>query len=294
MTKVVYHGFWPGFDPDHHSIGIIFESLNKKLEILGPFEKRRLYLWAHKLKLGNLLHRVSGKIGKKADFYVTCENKAPEFGRAKKQIGFWRNYQNRDDVFRFPNWMWTLDWPDMPGLPPYPRYGMRLSIDRLMRPIYESYDRDQLESRIQRAVLFSKHLKEPRQRLFNLTKHSIGCDGFGGAFQSNNRKLPKMPLMEKYCYSLCPENSIGDGYITEKIPEAFHSGCIPITWAKPEDLEVDFNPKAVVNLYGLNNQQSVNILLELKSKGEYFRSLLNEPLLLKRPSLAPLIQFINE
>jgi len=271
-----YMGFYR-FLPDDW----IIHSLLKKSEcsILGPFPSRTLKLWL---------------LFNKADFFITGENRPPEFRRAKKQIGFWRGYKDRGDVFRFPNWMWHLDWPEIENQPPYPRYGMRLSIDRLMRPISETYSADQLKNRLNRAILFSKHLREPRRRLFQLTNDTIGCDGFGGAFGNDNRQLSKMPVMETYRYSLCPENSIGDGYITEKIPEAFHSGCIPISWCRPEDLTEDFNPEAVVNLYGLDDLQIADLLTELKAEGSYYRKIISAPLLLEKPELSDLVNFIQK
>lgn len=249
------------------------------ITVLGPF-KLTLLDWLF------LRYR-------KANFYVTGENRPPQFHLARKHIGFWKSYYKTDNVYRFPYWMWHLDWSELSEVPEYPRYGMPLSIERLMRPIRENYAYDQISARLHRAVLISKHLNEPRKRFYELTLNAIGCDGFGGAFDNDDRTRPKMPRMEKYRFSLCPENSIGDGYITEKIPEAFHSGCIPITWCRPKDLIEDFNPRAVVNLFGLDDKQCNELLLELNGEGELFLSLISEPLLLKKPKLNGLIRFIQ-
>jgi hypothetical protein len=281
-----YRDFWSGFDPKKHLLHSIFSEIGHDVEVIGPFRSAG----AIKRLLKHCILAVG--IQKKADFFITGENCPPRFHAARKQIGFWRSYSGRDDVFRFPYWMWHLDWPELKEVPEYPRYGMPLSINRLMRPICEYYNQEQLLSRLNCAVLFTMHLREPRRRLFNLTLSTLGCDGFGGAFGTDNRCRPKMPTMEGYRYSLCPENSIGDGYITEKIPEAFHSGCIPITWCRPDDLQEDFNPNAVINLYGLDDVQVTDILTEISGGGRLYRKLLSEPLLQKRPSLTPLTNFI--
>lgn len=286
---VRYRDYWPGFDPSEHMFHALLESTEcrRPIEVIGPFKS--------KTNIKRLLERFLRLccIKKKADFFITGENKPPEFDRAKKQIGFWTSYSGRHDVFRFPYWMWHLDWPELRGVPDYPRYGMPLSIDRLMRPIRETYTEKQLTSRSNRAVLFSMHLREPRKSLYELTSNSIGCDGFGGAFGNDNRKQAKMPIMEGYRFSLCPENQIGDGYITEKIPEAFHSGCVPLTWCRPDDLQVDFNPRAVINLHGLDDLQVKEVLTEVSLQGRLYNDLVSEPLLLSRPSLIPLIKFIS-
>lgn len=287
---IVYKNYWPCFDPKEHLFHYLLEPAvdGRQLVVIGPFQSGG--------KIKRFLKHVLliAGVANKADFFITGENKPPQFSRAKKQIGFWRSYPDRDDVFRFPYWMWHLDWPELREVPDYPRYGMPLSIDRLMRPICETYPEDQLISRLNRAALFAMHLIEPRKRFNELTTSAIGCDGFGGAFGNDNRKQPKMPVMEGYRFSLCPENQIGDGYITEKIPEAFHSGCVPITWCRPDDLQEDFNPRAVINLYGHDDARVIEILTEVAMGGGLYTDLVSEPLLLKQPSLTPLIDFISE
>ena len=283
MGRVIYRHFWPAFRPNDFFVNKILSMREGAVSVMGPFENRSMIR-----DLSNILSN------KKYDFFITGENREPEFRRARKQIGFWRSYKNRSDVFRFPNWMWHLNWPEIADQPPYPRYGMRLDIDRLMRPIKDTYSTQQLDSRQNKAILFSKHLKEPRRQLYEVTTSVLGCDGYGGAFNNDNRAQAKMPIMEGYRFSLCPENSIGDGYITEKIPEAFHSGCIPMAWCRPEDLAEDFNPEAVVNLYGLDDQQRKEILEEMRRGGQYVQKLLTTPLLKHKPELKPLIEFINQ
>ena len=288
MTKFV--NFWPGFEQEDHMIRRVFSGARRELTVLGPFQpKTGLSERFNKSSLLNTLIRRDGK----ADFFVTGENRPPRFARAHKQIGFWRGFPNRTDVFRFPYWKWFLDWPEIPDLPPFPRFGTRLCIDQLMRPIEASYSAQQLARRSVNAIMLSHHLVSPRKRLYRLTDDMIGCSGFGGAFGKDDRSAPKMPMLQNFRFSLCPENSIGDGYITEKIPEAFYSGCVPISWCRPEDLAEDFNPRAVLNLYGLNDDECLEVLQHLKTDSGFYKSFIREPLLLKKPSLTPLLNFIH-
>ena len=168
---------------------IEFGGQAKPLEIIGPFKSH-----SRVKRLFERLSLTSG-IKNKAKFFIIGENTPPQFQRAKKQIDHWRSYPERNDVFRFPYRMWHLDWPELTEVPEYPRYGGLLSIDRLLRPISDTYAEGQLSSRLNRAALFSKHLKEPKKRFFELTSNVIWCDGFGGAFGNDNRQKPKMPVM---------------------------------------------------------------------------------------------------
>jgi hypothetical protein len=281
---VRYLGFWPGFKPENFLLHKIFRNHHESLlRVVGPFlsERQRLFLRECVIR------------EPKADYYVTGENCEPEFDIAAKQIGFWRSYSGNNLVLRFPNWMWHLDWPEIINQPPYERYGMRLSIDRLTSPINTFYNREDLCNRHHRAVIFATHLREPRDRLYNLVNQAIGCDGFGKAFETPVLG-PKMPLLEEYTICLCPENSLGDGYITEKIPEAFHAGCIPITWCNPEDLAVDFNCEAVINLFGLSDDEIIKILRRILGDGQFVNSLRSVPLLKRTPSLEPLYDFLGK
>lgn len=47
--------------------------------------------------------------------------------------------------------------------------------------------------------------------------------------------VDKLKTMSNYRFNLCYENAEGlEGYVTEKIFDAFHSGCVPIYWGAPD------------------------------------------------------------
>jgi hypothetical protein len=272
--NIQYYGFWLDFDLNEFYLHKMFVKKNKPLKILGPFY--------NKCSVKDIIF----------DFYLAGENRYPCFALAHKQIGFWTKYQDYNNVFRFPCWMWHLDFSQYSKGISYKRFGTLLSIDRLMNPIEVNYSKEQLKQRKDRVIIFSKHLKEPRSTFYELAVDTIGCDGFGQAFGNHDKSMGKTYLLEQYKYSLCPENAIGDGYITEKIPEAFHAGCIPITWCRPSDLELDFNSEAVINLFGLDSYECKEVLNELNGKGKLYQTAISTPLLKKEPILTNIENFI--
>ncbi len=222
--------------------------------------------------------------------FFTAENVAPRWNLARYQIGFHPDIDHLR-YLRFPNWMLHLDWQELPSQPQHNRFGERMDIGRLMRPIADSHDTSERDNRV---VMFTSHLRQPRGSLFRAADDVLGCSGYGKAFNSDTRRHGgKLELSQKYAYALCPENSIGPGYVTEKIAEAFYAGCIPITWCRPVDLELDFNPHAVVNLYGLDEQGQRAVLTRLRDDADYRASLRSEPLLINRPSLQPIFSFLQ-
>ena len=80
---------------------------------------------------------------------------------------------------------------------------------------------------------------------------SIGQIDCAGHFRNNTDELKtvyrdhKEEYLRQYRFNLCPENSLGEGYITEKVFDSISAGCIPIYWG--EYLEPGIlNPEAIL------------------------------------------------
>ena len=82
------------------------------------------------------------------------------------------------------------------------------------------------------------------------------------------------------------------GYYTEKIPEAFMADCLPLTWTDV-NVEVDFNPNAIINLAPMmaSNFDGLHEILISKYKLNDF---VDQPLILKAPNLDEHKKFIYE
>lgn len=88
----------------------------------------------------------------------------------------------------------------------------------------------------------------------NFVKHLMAykrVDCPGASMQNMNRIIPrkdKTKFMRDYKFAVCFENSRGDGYVTEKIVDAYLAGCVPIYWGDPRVVE-DFNPESFINAH---------------------------------------------
>jgi hypothetical protein len=70
-------------------------------------------------------------------------------------------------------------------------------------------------------------------------------DLYGSAF--GGPAVPsKMELMKDYRFAVVLENDLYPGYVTEKAPEAWMSGTVPLWWGS--DPAGYLNPRALVNL----------------------------------------------
>ena len=280
--SIIYKDFWPGFNPRYFIMDSILNNQSKNIKVIGPYFKKNIPV---------LINKIVSETLYRADLFITAENRSPQWLRARYQIGFWKK-SNGNNCFRFPYWKYYVNYEGFENKQDSSRFGELYSIDQLMRPISESYSRKSIEQRIQKACFFTRHLVPPRDKFYYMTSSILGCDGFGPIFDGKRFVTKTKTIRKNYLFNLCPENSIGDGYITEKIPEAFLSGCIPIAWCRPEDLELDFNPNAVVNLYGLNQDEISEKLSQLKDP-EIRKLYYNEPLVISKPKIDELIDYIG-
>jgi hypothetical protein len=125
---------------------------------------------------------------------------------------------------RFPYWWNYLDWPQFPRPNlEYQRFGRLYSLDNLMSPLA---GRDNFEAREERAVYISSHRSGIRAPVLDVLESQITVDYFGKVGERFDG--PKLPVMERYRFAVATENSWGMGYDSEKIPEAWEAGCLPV------------------------------------------------------------------
>ena len=79
-----------------------------------------------------------------------------------------------------------------------------------------------------------------------------------------------------YKFVLAMENSCIDGYITEKIINAFYSGAIPIYWGS-SNINEFFNEKAFINLNKFHTfEDGVNYVINMNE--DEIKKISNEPI----------------
>jgi hypothetical protein len=283
--KIHFTAFWDGFQPgddEFWSRALDTHCPEGDLRVLGPFWSKR-----HRYYLKGLAQKKG-----LWDFYITGENKEYPRTLARKFIGF--KVPKTEHDARFPYWMWHLPWFDNRDLSDAARYGEPLSIVSLGQSINDRFgviSETAFRETNLRAVLVASYMRDHRKMMYEHCAATLGCDLFGRGIREFEG--PKKDLIKTYYINLCPENSVGEGYITEKVPEAFQAGCIPITYCHPDDLARDFNPNAVVNMYGLSAREMRDQFLRLKTDYAYFNALRSEPLLQDIPTLEGLISVLK-
>jgi hypothetical protein len=273
---------------------------NCQLLIYGPFfEEKKVKNWIPKPLRplfrhddGNKQTKKTLKIDHALSLFITGENVRHDFQNCDRSISFDLGIASPHH-FRMPYWMEMIDWSEE-GVTgnQNPRFGQLLNINRLCSPLGENF-----LSRPQKAAIFASHLREPRRTLLEAVKSQIEVVEFGKSFNTQIKNhsesgLIKFDELQNFAFNLCPENGMHPGYYTEKIPEAFMAGCLPITWVD-ENVKIDFNPIAFINLAPMSANYFSELAEILHSKN-ILASYAEQPLLVERPSIEPLKKFIQE
>ena len=161
-------------------------------------------------------------------------------------IGF--KYTNLEKKqIRFPLWLMYYDY-----------YNCN-SKDNIITYIESSYKENIKKTKTIFATIVARHDREgQRTKIWNSLAQYEKANGkitSAGDFRNNTTKIgsssqDKINHISQSIYNICPENSVYEGYFTEKIFQAFEGGTIPIYWAidKPEKELINENKYCFCNI----------------------------------------------
>ena len=223
-------------------------SLPADLTIISVLDLKREFLkkrWTARFTPPANMERMARALSQSEKFLVVAfENLQhpawADFGRLLidskvKRLTFFPEEVDSNGA-RLPYWWNYLDFPDFPRPEAtYGRYGRLYSLEKLMTPI------PRISNRLSRACWIGSYVAEPRASFLRVADSQFGLDVFGSA--GSPMHAPKAEVLSRYRYAVAAENSLGIGYDTEKVPEVWDSGCLPVaTFTQPMS---DFNPRAL-------------------------------------------------
>lgn len=179
-------------------------------------------------------------------------------------IGF--DYIEHPQYLRIPFWMtWSV-------FSPTDNYeDIKNKINKMNSIDNHSYDDRYF------ASFLSSHDDIGRKLLFDQMSaiDIVHCDG---RLFHNNDDLKilynddKLEYLKHYRFNITPENTNNEGYVTEKLFEAIHSGCIPIYHGSNNNPEPNvLNQDAIIFVeMGKENKSAITLVSELNSdKNKY-------------------------
>lgn len=117
-----------------------------------------------------------------------------------------------------------------------------------------------------------------------------------GDFPENNDGIytnpSKIQMANKFKFTLALENSCVNGYITEKITDAFIANTIPIYFGA-NDIKKEFNSKSFINILDFSTfDDAINYILMINNDKTKYLNMLNETNLLHKNYLEILKNFL--
>jgi hypothetical protein len=217
------------------------------------------------------------------------ENMRPSYAGYDHSLSFDHDtYGGRN--FRLPLWYARLAWP---GFEQKPRLvgGNNHGYEPLI-PIHTLTNGRRLDMSIKSkfCAMIAGNPESLRINMFNSISQYKAIEGYGNMFGNSLRKS-KFAILPEYKFCLCPENSVYDGYVTEKLVDAYAGLTLPIYSGSFDN---DFNDKAFLNYQNSRNMEwfveSVKIFDESM---EHYQYAYEQPLLKKEPSLNEALAFVR-
>ena len=119
-----------------------------------------------------------------------------------------------------------------------------------------------------------------RNDYFDSLNNISKVDSFGSLFNNTGQILNREKKIEKtkeYKFSLAFENSEYDGYVSEKIIDAFKSDIIPIYWGGSK-ISSEFNDKSFIDVNQLGVERSIKLITEMSSNFDLYWEYYNQPI----------------
>lgn len=106
----------------------------------------------------------------------------------------------------------------------------------------------------------------------------------GGKYNNNigEKVKNKTEFLDSYKFSIAMENSMSDGYLSEKIIDSFNSGTIPIYYG---DYMIDefINPKSYILIKGKKDlKKKIEYIKEIDNDDEKYRNILKENVIIDK------------
>jgi hypothetical protein len=276
--NICYLDFWPGFDPNSNWFNLVFKDCFNKEFNFNSSPKEADIIFASSFGKERFKHKNS----KAVKIFYTGENERAEFAFADYTLSFdFDTYSGRN--FRLPHWYLYVNWWNEPNFP-----HARISLDQMNH----KWEPKEIWDRENFCAIVIGNAVQNRFDVASKLNEFKGVHTFGRAF-GNPYEGCKVKLLENYRWNICFENSITDGYTTEKLFEAKIAGCIPIYYG-PQSTALDFNDRCYINYADYDSTESIlDTIVRYERSLNAFSSIASQPLFHRTPDLNGLYSFLR-
>lgn len=217
------------------------------------------------------------KFEKTKKIFFTGENVVPNLENSNYSFSFSKNLGPNN--YRLPLWVLFIDWfnseksqlRDPSYLIPVKKLTSTNKPLVRLKPFFCSF----IASKpLGKRVDFVPKLNDIKK------VHSLGRLYSNSYLKATGRgdQKNKLNYMKLFRFNIAFENSISDGYVTEKILHSFFARSIPIYWGS-EEVTSDFNPNAFINYSDYkSDDELIHDVIAINNNKERYYSFLEEPI----------------
>jgi hypothetical protein len=218
--------------------------------------------------------------------FYTGENERPPEGAWDLYLSFdLHSYRGRNAYL--PLWWLTCSDLITPTVAPF--LGKALTLAQMLSP-----RETRLDKRTKFCAAFIGKAYPFRMHALSALSSIGKVDVFGGIARNTRQSRAdfKYEVSQQYKFVFCFENDLFPGYVTEKAPEAWGTGAVPLYWGS--DPKGYLNQKAMLNLANYPTLENyVEGLAKVNEDKDLWMEIANQPFLQKRPNLDEVIKTIR-
>ena len=218
--------------------------------------------------------------------FFTGENERPPYGDWDCYLSFDLNSYGGRNAY-LPLWWITSSDLIRPTVSPY--LGRSITLDEML-----TLREPNFKKRNKFCVAFIGKAYPFRMQAIAALSAIGKVDVFGGIARNSGKKaaLEKFETSQKYKFVFAFENDLFPGYVTEKAPEAWATGAIPLYWGL--DPSGYLNQDAMINLANFQNlEKFTNRVAEVSMNPQEWQNIAGQPILKKRPNLDEVVSVIR-
>lgn len=215
--------------------------------------------------------------------WFTQENARPPGGPWAGYLSFDQDPLDGRNAY-FPSWWWLVDVLGAPGVDHF--LGRSLTVEELL-----SSRQSRRDDRPGFACAFINNPTPMRLHAVSALRKVGPVDVFGRAV---GRPVgSKLDMARQYRFVICFENDLYPGYVTEKAPEAWGTGAIPLWWG--QDPAGYLNGQALVNAAETPSfADMAEVVAGIDSSDETWLAMAGRPLLARPPDLSAALSVVRQ
>jgi len=280
--KIDFVDFWPNFKKNDN---YFFHLLNSKYSTTVDEIDPDLVFFSVDYSRAYERHKYINHRSKK--IFYTGENVSPNLnfpgslehprysiGKCDFSFSFEDNQDPRN--YRFPLWAFMINW-----------FEVENNLDRdpsYLIPLNHLTSREIGKKNKFCNFLFSNHMGMRGEILDVISSYKkVDCAGrfrnnMGSPLQGRGDQRQKIDFISDYKFTIASENSVGSGYVTEKIIHPLSVGSIPIYWGS-DAARSDFNERCFINYSDFSTpEQFLKKVTSLDTDQDAYEEILSQPI----------------